>query len=555
MLEIRPLQPSVIMAIPQHSESFYGHNEFATFFLDAANISVGASNLELGRIPAIGGCVIVANRLFGPADPILLIKAISEVRPDLVVLTSYDFSQYPALDQNIHLLNMNEDELSLLSQVKHLLDQGLVVILFPAKQGTISRITANMALDKRWHPKLMRVLFQLQNPILPVYLRTDSLFSLVHSKTFSFDRLSALFQDMNASEKKVTLRVGKPLDRNIHLSFSKSEVFGRYLRSKLYALGSPLAVNSFFRSVQFSNKKLSQIPVAPAIDPSILEQELKALPKHNRLLQQGPFSLFLTSANSVPMALKEIGRQRELTFREVGEGTGDSLDLDEYDMYYHQLILWDHENKKIAGGYRLGFGHEIMELYGKRGFYLHSLFKFRKPFNRILEQSIELGRSYVTPEYQKARLPLFLLWKGILAVLLQNQGYRYLIGPVSISNEYSSFSRQLIVGFIKKFYWNSELAQHIKPRKAFEPSNRDLDMEAIMDKLSPEMKEIDRIIEEVEPKNFKLPVLIKKYIKQEARIIGFNLDPSFSNVLDGLIVLDMMDMPIETLENLKRDLN
>ncbi|MFM1876000.1 MAG: hypothetical protein RL266_1737 [Bacteroidota bacterium] len=528
---------------------------FIESFIDASRIKIQVSESELNRVPAAGGCVILSNRLFGPADAILVIHALSSVRKDIVVLTSYNFSAYPELQENISFLNIEESEETILHAFQSLLKEDKMVVLFPAHQGTISRITANIALDKRWHPKLLKVIYQLSEPIIPVYLRTESVLSLVHSKTFSFDRMTSFFKDISAEDKNVQIRFGRPIADDVKLRFSRSDNFGRYVRARLYALGSPLEVNAFFSTTQNSESRVNRQQIGAAIDPEVIAKELSELPSQNRLLSQGVFDVFIASAQTVPMALKEIGRQREITFRAVGEGTGQAFDLDEYDMYYHQLILWDRDARKIAGGYRLGFGHEIMELYGKRGFYLHSLFKFKQPFHSILEQSIELGRSYVTPEYQKARLPLFLLWKGILTVLLQNLGYRYLLGPVSISNEYSSFSRQLIVAFIKKYYWNSDLAQHVKPRKAFRPLKRDLDIEVIVNQLGHEITEIDKVIEEVEPKHFKLPVLIKKYIKQEAKIIGFNVDPSFSNVLDGLILLDMMDIPLETLEKLNHHLN
>src|SRR5690606_1912751 len=126
-------------------------------------------------------------------------------------------------------------------------------------------------------------------------------------------------------------------------------------------------------------------------------------------------------------------------YREVGEGTNKEIDTDEFDLYYHHLIIWDKEAKRIAGGYRLGRGADIMTRYGREGFYINQLFKFSEEFNPILTQSIDLGRSYVISDYQKRPLPLFLLWKGILFFLLQNDSYRYLTGPVSISNEFSDF--------------------------------------------------------------------------------------------------------------------
>ncbi|MCF8277034.1 MAG: lysophospholipid acyltransferase family protein [Flavobacteriales bacterium] len=546
------------MAFPAQqalSEHDLDMTEFVRSFLDVSRISLKIEEKDLSRIPTVGPGILVVNCLFGPVDPILLLDAISSVRHDVKVLSSYDFSSYGELKDHIVPFDMDKSEDALIDSIQKLIEMNQLVVVFPAKQGTISRITANMAIDKRWHPKLMRVLFRIDQSIQPIHVGTESLIGLIHSKTFSFDRMTAFFQDLNSKEKHVRLRVGNPIGTKLKARFTRPEDYARFVRAKLYSLGSKIDVNSFFSFTSADFGTALQEPLAEAIDPNFIELELNALNPSNCLIKQAQFKVFLASASQIPKSLKEIGRLREITFRTVGEGSGDSLDLDEYDMYYHQLILWDQENKKIAGGYRIGFGHEIMELYGKRGFYLHSLFKFRKPLNKVLEQSIELGRSYVTPEYQKARLPLFLLWKGILVVLLQNLGYRYLIGPVSISNEYSSFSRQLIVEFIKKHYWNEKLAKHVKPRKVFAPPCRDLDIDAIINIMSPEVSELDKIIEEVEPKNFKLPVLVKKYIKQEAKIIGFNLDPKFSNVLDGLIVLDMMDIPAETLENLNRELH
>ena len=529
--------------------------DFIGSFLEASRISLHSEANDLNRIPKKGARILVVNRLFGPVDPFLLLKGLSSVRQDVAVLTSFDYSNHTELEPSIVLLNIDDSEDTITGQFQNMINQEMLLIIFPAKQSTLSRITANMAMDKRWDQKLMRVLFQLDCPIQPIHISSESPPSLFHSKVFSFDGMIAFFQDMSLKEKRVHLRIGKPIEEMVKHSFTRPEDFARYVRAKLYALGSALDVNSFFSYLFINHRETVKSAIAPAIDPAIIEKELNALDKSHCLLQQAEYSIFLAAASSIPQTLKEIGRLREVTFREVGEGSGNALDLDEYDMYYHQLILWDHEQKKIAGGYRIGFGNEIMKLYGKRGFYLRSLFKFRKPFNEIFKQAIELGRSYITPDYQKARLPLFLLWKGILSVLLQHTAYRYLIGPVSISNEYSSFSRQLIVGFIKKYYWNSELAQHVKPRKAFVPPASDLDIDAIVEQLSPEMREVDKIIEEVEPQNYKLPVLIKKYIKQEAKIIGFNVDPSFSNVLDGLILLDINDVPLETLENLKKDLH
>ncbi|MCB9186864.1 MAG: GNAT family N-acetyltransferase [Flavobacteriales bacterium] len=529
--------------------------DFSDSFLESANISLNYDSTNLQRIPKEGACIVVVNSLFGTVDPLLLLKTISAVRSDVVVLTSFDFSSSSELDQHISFIDIESTEPMLISRFQNLLDQGLLVVVFPARKGAISRITSNMALDKRWHPKLMRVIYSLNTSVIPVYLSTASIVHLMHSKTFSFDRMTAIFHDLNDREKEVKVRIGKPIDTKAKTSFANAEVFSRYLRAKLYALGSPLDVSSFFSLKKFRPKTEVADPSALSLDSHLVEQEFERLSPECKVLSQGEFTIYLAPTTAIPIAIKEIGRLREVTFRAVGEGTGKAYDLDEYDVYYHQLVLWDHINKRIAGGYRIGFGEQIMKTHGKRGFYINSLFKLRKRFKEVLEQSLELGRSYVVPEYQKARLPLFLLWKGILSVILKHREYRYLIGPVSISNDYSTISRALIVAFINKFYWNAEMAEFVKPRKAFRPKQKDVDIDALLENTTPEMKDLDKLIEDIEPEQFKVPVLIKKYLKQEARIIGFNVDPKFSNALDGLMVLDMKDVPQETLENLNRDLN
>ena len=194
----------------------------------------------------------------------------------------------------------------------------------------------------------------------------------------------------------------------------------------------------------------------------------------------------------------------------------------------------------------MGLGREIMDMYGKKGFYLSSLFKIQKPFQPWLEKGVELGRSFVKNEYQRQRLPLYLLWKGIHTWLEQNPHYQYLLGPVSISNSYTQLSRDLIVALIKTYYYDEELATFISPKKQFRPKIKKVEVSSLVEGISGDLSIADRILAEIEPQHLRLPVLLKKYIKQNARIIGFNVDPKFSDSLDGLIVLDLKNVPDET---------
>lgn len=293
--------------------------------------------------------------------------------------------------------------------------------------------------------------------------------------------------------------------------------------------------------------------VADAVHPDLLLREIESLRSNSLTFEQSGFEVFVAASAQIPHLLQEIGRLREITFRSVGEGTGRSCDIDDFDEYYRQLIIWDKKEARIAGGYRLGCGDEIFARYGVRGFYISSLFKIREGFFPILGRALELGRSYIVEDYQRKPLPLFLLWKGILAFLICNPQYRYILGPVSISRRYSDLSRKLMVGFLEKHYYNEALALHLSPRKPFRiKAKKDLDLKLIINKLGGDLADLDKYIEGVETKSARLPVLLRQYLRQNARFIGFNLDPNFSNCLDGFMILDMNDLPASTIDNLQR---
>ena len=255
--------------------------------------------------------------------------------------------------------------------------------------------------------------------------------------------------------------------------------------------------------------------------------------KDCRLLQSKNYEVFLAKEKDMPFILKEIGRQREVTFRAIGEGTNKAIDLDVFDTYYHHLFLWDDDEKCIVGAYRMGMGSEIFPKYGIDGFYLQDLFRVEPELYGMMRNSIEMGRAYIVKEYQQKPMPLFLLWKGIVHTTLRHPEHKYLIGGVSISNQFSNFSKSLMIEFMKSNYWDPYVAQYIRPKKEFKVKLNDADKEFVFDETQADLNKFDRLIDEVEPGNLRLPVLIKKYIKQNAKVVAFNVDPLFNNSVDG----------------------
>jgi hypothetical protein len=263
----------------------------------------------------------------------------------------------------------------------------------------------------------------------------------------------------------VTLRIGAPIKVKEQDEFNNLDKFGRYLRSKVYCLSSPLEVKKFyFPGLRRESKPL---PIPHNVDTDKLNQEILTIKKKHTLFDIQNFSVICAPSVEMPVTINEIGRLREKTFREVGEGTNQSIDIDEYDLYYHQLFIWDNEKEQLVGAYRIGKGLEIIDQYGVNGFYIQSLFRINNKALPVLKQSLELGRSFIVSEYQKQPMPLFLLWKGILYFLLKNPEYRYLIGPVSISNQYSNISKSLIIQFLTKHFFHKELGQLFIPRNGY----------------------------------------------------------------------------------------
>lgn len=196
----------------------------------------------------------------------------------------------------------------------------------------------------------------------------------------------------------------------------------------------------------------------------------------------------------------------------------------------------------------MGLGSEIFAQKGIDGFYLQDLFRFEPELHELMSQSIEMGRAYIVSDYQQKPMPLFLLWKGIVHTTLRFPEHKYLIGGVSISNQFSNFSKSLMIEFMKSHYWDPYIAQYVRPKKAFKVKLKDADKDFVFDETQADLNKFDKLINEVEPGNLRLPVLIKKYIKQNARVIAFNVDPLFNNAVDGLMYIKISDLPESTVK-------
>ncbi|HPF90017.1 MAG: lysophospholipid acyltransferase family protein [Flavobacteriales bacterium] len=508
------------------------------------------------NIPKEGPVILVANHPYGAIDGLALVHVLGEVRPDLKVMANFLLQQLEPLRDRFIGVNPFEQLTSLSSfqgmrQAMAHVREGGALAVFPAGEVSSWRTELKAVADPRWKTPVVKMAQHLGVPVVPVWFDgANSLVFHVLGMIHPNLRTLALPKEMlRMRGRSVRMRIGKPIAAKDIAAFTSVEQLARFLRAKTYALGSGVQV----KRELFSPLRFPQRPkeIAEALPADKLVAEIAGL-DDLKLNSQGEFDLYLAPTGRIPNILREIGRLRELTFRAVGEGTNKSIDLDEFDLYYDHLFLWDREKQRLAGAYRIGNGARIMSRYGKRGFYTYTLFRMDRPMDRVLRRSFELGRSFIALDYQRQRLPLYMLWRGLLLHITANPDHRYLIGPVSISGTYSRISRSLIMEFVQQHHYDAEMAASVRPRNRFRIKPDKVDREVLVQASMADLKKMDRLIAEVDPNETAMPVLLKKYLLLNARIIGFNRDPRFNDALDGLMVLDLSKLPERTVEDLRK---
>ena len=530
--------------------------EFLNAILDEFQIKFEIPEEDFKRLPKDGAYITISNHPLGGIDGILLLKLMLEKEPNFKIIANFLLHRIDPMKPYIMPVNPFETRKDAKSSVvgiketfRHLSD-GKPLGMFPA--GEVSTYKdGKLVVDKAWEEGAIKVIRKAQVPVVPIYFhaKNSRLFYLL-SKLNPTLRTAKLPSELLTQKNRVIkVRIGKPISVNEQNEHKTIEEYTDFLRKKTYMLANPFEKESSFLPNSSLKSHKSPKEIATPANQEQMMQEIAALRKNNaRLLQSKNYEIFFTEANKIPNILHEIGRLREVTFREIGEGTNKSIDLDQYDTYYHHLFLWDDDTKKIAGAYRMGLGSEIYPKHGIKGYYLNELFRFEPELHDMMHKSIEMGRAFITKEYQQKPMPLFLLWKGIIHTTMRFPEHKFLLGGVSISNQFSDFSKSLMIEFMKSHYYDPYIAQYIHPKVEFKVKLKDEDKDFIFDEAEADLNKFDKLIDELEPGILRLPVLIKKYIKQNARVVAFNVDPLFNNAIDGLMYIRIADIPESTMK-------
>lgn len=513
---------------------------FCERLLAALDLTIDITPEDIKRIPRTGPVLAVANHPFGIAEGVALAQLLPRIRPDVKIMANSLLAELPEISGRIISVDPFGGTASRRANAKGLrealawLESGGMLLVFPS--GEVSQLQFQFprlqVADPAWSESIALLLRRSGAAALPLFVdgRNSLLFQLaglVHPRL----RTALLPHELlNKQRRSISLRVGALISPERIARFSGDEPLVKHLRWRTYLLRR--------RDRHRPRKTTTGHPIPGPMPVSSLLLEMRRAP----LVEMGEYQVFAARGEEIPATLREIGRLREQTFRLAGEGTGQSIDLDRFDTHYHHLYLWNRNEQQIAGAYRLGLVSDIVSRHGLKGLYTRTLFHYEADFLARLGPSIELGRSFITPAYQRGFQPLLMLWKGIGAFVLAQAPAHTLFGPVSVSADYARLSRELMAGILSQQNGNPDLARLVRPRKPLRPGWDSTPP------LSCDLEELADLVADLEADGKSIPVLLRQYLKMGGQLVAFNVDPHFGNCLDGLIVVDLRSTEARLLE-------
>ncbi|BBD09487.1 lysophospholipid acyltransferase family protein [Desulfovibrio ferrophilus] len=531
------------------------NSDFLADVLNLLSIQVDVPETDLSNIPATGPAVVVANHPFGAIEGVILLQTLRRVRPDVKVMANHVLSMIPEMRE--HLISVDpfgsrkssKRNIGPLKEAIRWARGGGLLAVFPAGEVSSLQLRKRTVTDPQWSPSIGRIIRITKAPVVPVHFDGHNgplfhLLGMIHPRL----RTMMLPREMlNKQRRTVCLDVGRMIPAQKIQHFENDEKLTDYLRLRTYLLKHKREQATGLTPP--TNLEGTQ-PVAQSCGPALLAAEIESQPAQNVLLEQGDQMIICAQGRALPAVLPEIGRLRELNFRDVGEGTGLARDLDRFDDDYHHLVLWHKKDRRIVGAYRVGCVDSIVDSSGIKGLYTSTLFKYDHKFLDALGPCLEMGRAFISKEYRKSYNPLLLLWKGIARFVYRHKRYKTIFGPVSISNDYNPLSRHLMMHFLKGHQEGTKaLLKTVRPLTppkikarvpgGFKPGS--------IAAICPDIEDLGTAVADIESDGKGVPVLLRQYLKLGGQVLTFNLDRDFGDAIDGLIVVDLTKTSEKTL--------
>jgi putative hemolysin len=521
--------------------------DFCHQVLEELGVQLRISREDLDRIPRSGGLVVVANHPFGGLEGVILQAVLRTVRPDVKLVANYMLQMIPDLRESHFPVDpfggsgsVQRNIASVRAAMKWVAD-GHVLGIFPAGEVSHPTWTRPDVVDGKWNDIAARIIRKTGCPAQTFFFhgRNSNLFCVLGLMHPMLRTLMLPREMLKKRHHSITMCAGNVIRPARMGKISSDSELTEYLRMRTYLLQARAARAA--RPPRRASARRPGTVLAPLAEPTpqaSLLHDLKSLPPEALLVVSGGYQVYCFRQSQAPALMREIGRLREIAFRDAGEGSGKPLDLDRFDETYFHLMVWDASAGQIVGSYRAGPTDTIVADQGAAGLYTSTLFNYDRRLLDEMGPALELGRSFVRPEYQRNHSPLSLLWRGIGRYLCLNPHYRKVFGPVSISNEYDGVTRRLLVEFLRQNHLSAPLAElvraHTPPRR--EHGNWARRAVAVAAR---SFEDVDELIAEIEPNLRSAPVLLRQYLNLNGRIIAFNVDRDFGNVIDALTVIDM----------------
>lgn len=503
----------------------------------------------LENIPAEGPCVIVSNHPHGMSDGIMIGDIAMKVRSDVRIVVNeflhcvrgmrpYQITVDVYGGEDARRANMSG-----MREILKWLHDGHCLIIFPSGSAASWSEEDGRVIDDPWQENMAAIIRKTKATVVPMHFsgQNGALFQFV-TRRWKDKRSALLAREIKRDRRTLhQVRIGKPVPGSRLELLPSNAALSDYLRLSSMMLRYPDTAAS-------NNPGMPRTlaPVAEPVPPDELQAEIDSLPAEEHLLythKSTGLQIYTAQGSRIPKLLHEIGVQREITFRSVGEGSGSACDTDEYDQYYDHLIMWDPAEKRIAGAYRMGRTDAIVKSRGITGIYNTEFFTFGNKFVNHVINGLEMGRAFITAAYQKHPASLDTLWMGIGHFVLKYPRYRYLYGTVSVSSDYTERSRTLIHEYLKCHWLDKELAEDVQAKTP--PRNMDLlseDTRLLPEGLS-DLRLFSAMVSDLEPTGRSIPVLLRQYLRLNGKMVSFNVDSDFGDTLDCLVVVDLHNAP------------
>lgn len=537
-----------------HIEEDWENGSEENFFRLACkylNLNYEVEGLE--NIPKEGACVIVCNHPHGMSDGLMFGDIAMKVRSDVRIVVNEFLHHVRGMRPYQITVDVYGGEAAKRANMQGMremlrwLKDGHCLLVFPSGSAATWSWKDKRVIDDPWQTNISAIIRKTGATVVPMHFSGhNGLFFQTVSVLAKGIRSNFLAREILRDGKTLHhAKLGKPIVPSTIATNETDEELTDFLRLNSMMLRYPAPEKAKHPPAA------SQEPIEGSVAPEVLEAEIAALPAEclSACNEHAHLKVYIAEAAQIPNMMRELGIQRERTFRAVGEGTGKSIDLDEYDSHYVHLVMWNTEQRKLAGAYRIGRTDTILDSEkGFKGVYNSAFFDFKPELQQMLRRGIEMGRAFITPEFQRHPASLDTLWMGIGHFLCQHPEYRYMYGTVSVSSEYKPSTRALILSYLKHHCMNEELEKQVKAY--YPPTSLNLysEDERLVEKGVKDLRLLGNMVAALEDDGKPIPVLLRQYLRLGGEMLSFGIDEDFGGTLDGLVLIDLCKTPARILK-------